>query len=147
DALAVAGSIWPDRAGGRVVQAAGRWRHLPAADHATRAGPSHPAASIGLEPARTTATQDLQGSSARCVDNLSRELYGFPRKIKSRSPNLRKSGQLAKVGMRRFDNRQPTLFLVVFNRLRHGQEVGIRGLFHRQFYHAISQPLVRWELP
>lgn len=90
--VAVAGSVWAHRAGGCVVQAAGRRSDLPAANHAARTGASPPAASVGLELAGATAAENLQGSSAGCVDNLSGESCEFPRKFKNHPSNLRKSG-------------------------------------------------------
>jgi hypothetical protein len=38
------------------------------------------------------AAENLQGSSAGCVDNLSSESCEFPRKLKNRPSNLRKLG-------------------------------------------------------
>ncbi len=54
ESVATAGSVWTPRAGGSVVQAAGWRSNLPAADHPARTGASAPAASVGLESARTT---------------------------------------------------------------------------------------------
>ena len=76
---------------GRIVQVE-VWFKLRAANHAARTGASPPAASIGLASARTATPENLQGSSAGCVDNLSRESGQFPPKIKTRPPNLRKPG-------------------------------------------------------
>ena len=88
----ITGSVGADRSGGSLVQVTGRRRDLSAEDNPTRAGSSPPVASIGMEPSRTTSTQNLQGPGARCVDNLNHESREFAGKIRTSPPNVRKSG-------------------------------------------------------